>query len=237
MYSGWCARRTASAERNAKTRAETAEKLANLRLGAGATGFGQEYDQLPARQQAVVDWYATQQLGGDSTWRVGLSRAAGGANLIKAVDEYVPVMAGELGLDAADVGTNRATRVASQAALTQNTKDLATLKPYVDMLDQNVDILKEIASSMPTQRPPEIVRVQADPPRPQQPRLAKLPTVSNDPQVQISFSARSSTRKQMFQVALDLDMTLKALVLVALRDKYPQLDIQDADLLDLRAKR
>jgi hypothetical protein len=58
-----------------------------------------------------------------------------------------------------------------------------------------------------------------------------------EPLVQISFSARFSTRKRMFQVARDHDVTLKALILGALREKYPALGIEDADLIDLRAKR
>lgn len=116
--------------------------------GAGGGGYGQEFEKLSPRQQTAVDWYATMQIGGDSTWRTGLSRVKGGAELIKAVDEYVPVKAQELGLSAADVGTNKAKRVASQAALTQTTKDLATLKPYVNMLDQNADILKGLAKKI-----------------------------------------------------------------------------------------
>jgi hypothetical protein len=58
-----------------------------------------------------------------------------------------------------------------------------------------------------------------------------------EPQVQISFSARFSTRKQMFQLARDRDVTLKALILGALRDKYPALGITDDDLIDLRSTR
>jgi hypothetical protein len=54
---------------------------------------------------------------------------------------------------------------------------------------------------------------------------------------EISFVARFSTRKHMFQVARDHDVTLKALILSALREKYPTLGIEDADLIDLRAKR
>jgi hypothetical protein len=51
------------------------------------------------------------------------------------------------------------------------------------------------------------------------------------------LEARFSTRKRMFQAARDHDMTLKALILGALREKYPALGIEDADLIDLRAKR
>jgi hypothetical protein len=112
---------------------------------AAAGDYGKVFDKMNPRQQAVVDWYATMDLGGDRTWRVGLSRVKGGAEIIKAVDEHVPEMAASLGLTAADIGTNKAIRVASQSALTQNTKDLATLKPYVNMLHQNADILKGLA--------------------------------------------------------------------------------------------
>ena len=55
--------------------------------------------------------------------------------------------------------------------------------------------------------------------------------------MQISFVARFSTRKRMFQVARDHDVTLKALILSALRETYPSLGIEDADLIDLRGKR
>jgi hypothetical protein len=99
---------------------------------------------------------------------------------------------------------------------------------------QNVDILTEIAASLPTQRPPEPMRADIRPvsivQRPQ-------PAPAADPLVQISFSARFSTRKRMFQAARDHDMTLKALILGALREKYPALGIEDADLVDLRAKK
>ena len=50
------------------------------------------------------------------------------------------------------------------------------------------------------------------------------------------LEARFSTRKPMFQAARDHDITLKALILAALREKYPELGIEDADLIDLRAK-
>jgi hypothetical protein len=100
---------------------------------------------------------------------------------------------------------------------------------------QNVDILTEIAASLPTQRPPEPVRADIRPVVPivQRPQ----PAPAADPLVQISFSARFSTRKRMFQAARDHDMTLKALILGALREKYPALGIEDSDLVDLRAKK
>ena len=66
--------------------------------------------------------------------------------------------------------------------------------------------------------------------------VATITKTDNDPLVQISF-ARFSTRKRMFQVTRDHDVTLKALILSALRETYPSLGIEDADLIDLRGKR
>ena len=67
--------------------------------------------------------------------------------------------------------------------------------------------------------------------------VATITKTDNDPLVQISFVGRFSTRKRMFQVARDHDVTLKALILSALRETYPSLGIEDADLIDLRGKR
>jgi hypothetical protein len=105
---------------------------------------------------------------------------------------------------------------------------------------QNVDILKELAAQMPTQRAPVVVVEPARPrpvPLPEAPDRPKPPVNSREPEVQISFSARPSTRKTMFQIAHDRDVTLKALILGALRDKYPALGITDDDLVDLRSTR
>jgi len=127
-------------------RAPNAALLRAQAVGAaGQGGYGTQYEKLDPKQQATVDWYATMQLAGDNTWRVGLSRTRGGSDLIKAVDERVPDRAQELGLSAADIGTNKAIRVSTQAALTQNTKDIAMLQPYVAMLDQNAEITKKLA--------------------------------------------------------------------------------------------
>lgn len=131
-----------------RAQAGAATARAGAVAGGAGGGFNQEYDKLTPRQQATVDFYATQQIGGDSTWRVGLGRTAGGSALIKAVEERVPEVARELGLSAADVGTNRAKRVANQAALTQITKDITAIKPFASMLDQNADILKGLAKKI-----------------------------------------------------------------------------------------
>jgi hypothetical protein len=92
---------------------------------------------------------------------------------------------------------------------------------------KSLDALRPMAETLPVQRPPEQVRaVKVEPPK-----------TDDDPLVQIAFAARFSTRKQMFQLARDKDLTLKTFILTALREKYPELDIRDADLADLRVKR
>ena len=70
------------------------------------------------------------------------------------------------------------------------------------------------------------------PATPARPRPA--PADSSEPLVQISFSARASTRKAMFQIAHDRDMTLKAIILDALKKARPSLDITEDDLIDKR---
>ena len=97
---------------------------------------------------------------------------------------------------------------------------------------KSLDALRPMAETLPVQRPPE------------QARAVKIveqqkaePKTDDDPLVQIAFAARFSTRKQMFQLARDKDLTLKTFILTALREKYPELDIRDADLADLRVKR
>ena len=64
--------------------------------------------------------------------------------------------------------------------------------------------------------------------------VATITKTDNDPLVQISLSRGS---RRMFQVARNHDVTLKALILSALRETYPSLGIEDADLIDLRGKR
>ena len=53
--------------------------------------------------------------------------------------------------------------------------------------------------------------------------------------IQFSLSLRKSLRKELARLADDADMTMRAFVLMALRDKG--LSVTDEDLLDLRRDR
>jgi hypothetical protein len=137
-----------AANQRAKDRNASARELTEMRLGAGAQGYGKEYDKLSPSQQAIVDTYAKLKIGGDDKALTGLGRAAGGAALMKAVAERVPSMMTELDLQPGDMGTARAVRAANQAGLTAITKDLTALKPYSEMLHQNGAILKDLAAKV-----------------------------------------------------------------------------------------
>jgi hypothetical protein len=56
-----------------------------------------------------------------------------------------------------------------------------------------------------------------------------------EPILQFSLSLRKSLRKQLMRLASDADMTMRAFVLNALKDKG--LEVQPEDLLDLRRER
>jgi hypothetical protein len=56
-----------------------------------------------------------------------------------------------------------------------------------------------------------------------------------EPVIQFSLSLRKSLRKQLVLLASDADMTMRAFVLHALKDRG--LDVQPDDLLDLRKER
>ena len=86
--------------------------------------------------------------------------------------------------------------------------------------------LGDLAATMPTQRPLSVV---------QSPEPGK-PAAPSEPLVQFSFGLRRSLRKELDQLALANDTTMRAFVLSALKDKGLS-GVTDADLLDLRKQR
>lgn len=82
--------------------------------------------------------------------------------------------------------------------------------------------LQPAAEKLPTQK------VLASPPP-----TAETPAVA-EPIVQFSFGLRRSQRKQLARLAADSDMTMRAFILNALKEKG--LDVTSDDLLDLRRK-
>jgi hypothetical protein len=83
--------------------------------------------------------------------------------------------------------------------------------------------LSGLAATMPTQKPATPLKVVSATAR----ETEKL--------VQFSLSMRPELRKQLDRLAADTDMTMRAFVLHALREKG--LDVKDEDLVDLRKRR
>src|SRR5580704_16398551 len=86
--------------------------------------------------------------------------------------------------------------------------------------------LSALAAIMPTQRP-----VAA--PMPSAAKVVAMPKREKD--IQFSLSLRPELRKQLARLAADADMTMRAFVLNALKEKG--LDVCEDDLLDLRKER
>ena len=89
--------------------------------------------------------------------------------------------------------------------------------------------LSALASAMPTQRPA--------PPAAQPPALKVIAAAKPKEErvAQFSLSLREGLRKQLGRLADDADMTMRAFVLNALKEKG--LDVHDDDLADLRKER
>ena len=92
--------------------------------------------------------------------------------------------------------------------------------------------LSALASMMPTQRPLAPVPV-TPPPAPV--KVVAAPKTKNEAVTQFSLSLRKSLRKQLASLAAESDMTMRAFVLNALKEKG--LDVSEDDLADLRKER
>lgn len=86
--------------------------------------------------------------------------------------------------------------------------------------------LSALAAIMPTQRP-------AAPSASSAANVITMPKREKD--IQFSLSLRPELRKQLARLAVDADMTMRAFVLNALKEKG--LDVRQNDLLDLRKER
>ena len=63
---------------------------------------------------------------------------------------------------------------------------------------------------------------------------SERPAETAEPIVQFSFGLRKSLRRELQHLAADADMTMRAFILDALKEKG--LSVTDEDLLDLRRK-
>ncbi len=94
--------------------------------------------------------------------------------------------------------------------------------------------LSALASFMPTQRP---AIVETPPPAAPAPLKGTPPVQIREEEgvTQFSLSLRKGLRKQLARLASDADMTMRAFVLNALKDKG--LAVREDDLIDMRKER
>ena len=95
--------------------------------------------------------------------------------------------------------------------------------------------LSALASMMPTQRPALAVAPPPAPDRRPAPVEARKEPAQVEPTIQFSLSMRKELRKQLARLASEADMTMRAFVLNALKEKG--LSVRDDDLIDLRKER
>jgi hypothetical protein len=81
--------------------------------------------------------------------------------------------------------------------------------------------LSQVASPLPTQNVAPVV-------------AANEPSDPGEPIVQFSFGLRKSQRRELQRMAADADMTMRAYILSALKEKG--LTVTQEDMLDLRRK-
>jgi hypothetical protein len=90
--------------------------------------------------------------------------------------------------------------------------------------------LQALAEPLPVQRaarPADHIALPSDPPRRQNVK-------TQDRNSELSLRLRKSQRKELSRLAQDADMTMRAFVLIALRDKG--LSVREDDLTDMRLK-
>lgn len=85
--------------------------------------------------------------------------------------------------------------------------------------------LSSVAQSLPTQHVAPVPTVVAN---------DRPSATSTEPVVQFSFGLRKSQRRELQRLSADADMTMRAFILNALKEKG--LTVTEEDLLDLRRK-
>jgi hypothetical protein len=101
-------------------------------------------DQSPQGwSQENIDYYARQQLAGDMTWRVGLSRTKEGSQIIRAVDKRVPELAKMSGLTPEAASTTKDIRKSIDSALTDRQKYVAAGTQFVANFQKQADLVEK----------------------------------------------------------------------------------------------
>jgi hypothetical protein len=114
-------------------------------------------------------------------------------------------------------------------------KDLANVTTDLSSLASMMPTQRPIASASLAPAPPPVSSATAVEPLAAKPVAASKPRPRADDTTQFSLSLRKSLRKQLAKLASDSDMTMRAYVLNALKEKG--LSVRDDDLADMRKER
>jgi hypothetical protein len=92
----------------------------------------------------IIDSYAERGLRGDYTWRVGLSRSAGGSAIIAAIDRRAAEMSYQRGIPAGEFATIPATAKGLSHALQERQSYLEAVKPAVGQFNNQAAIIRRL---------------------------------------------------------------------------------------------
>ena len=95
----------------------------------------------PGFTQDDIDYYARQQLAGDTTWRTGLGRTKGGTAIIAAVDRRVPTIAKEAGISPEAASTTKEERKSLATALNDRQKYVAAGTQFIANFNQQSQLV------------------------------------------------------------------------------------------------
>lgn len=93
--------------------------------------------------QEKIDYYARQQLAGDTTWRSGLSRTKQGAQIIAAVDRRVPEIAKENNISPEQASTQKEYRSSLGKALNDRQKYVAAGQQFTANFQKQADLVEK----------------------------------------------------------------------------------------------
>ena len=123
------------------------QKDKESRLESGRAPGAQSGPASDSMGQAMTpetrDFYASMAIGGDYSWRTGLSRTKNGSEMIRTVDNRVPSLAKEWGLSPGEIGTNKAKRVGLTTALRQRENFVTAGQQYVANLQSQADLVEK----------------------------------------------------------------------------------------------
>lgn len=147
-------KKLATAAQAIKSQMQVANQLEHLQLAR--EGLDIQRQKLALQQQkaagalpegwdqSTIDFYAERGLRGDYSWRVGLSRSAGGAAVIAAIDKRAAELASERNIAPSEAATIPGTSKGLTHSLQERQSYLEAVKPAVTMFNEQAQIVRDM---------------------------------------------------------------------------------------------